>query len=257
MSVTTSSRFLPDALSLNTFSYLRKEDLVICGLISKHWGHLTSQNQLWEIVARRIFTGPFSEKCNYKLFLQQESKKINTNEEIIDRIQKFINKISLGKNGRLLCSLEVPKGAIISLEIIGARDKITDAHEITEHWIALNAINDPTAIADQSERYESRSIYTTRLDETTETTLVSSSNQNKSILAILKFPKLSDTHISPIPMEYRIASIMEKKVQELSDQLYREKKRKFVANAGALLGGFIICGSVYLKNTQTLRFLSV
>jgi hypothetical protein len=196
--------------------------------------------------------------------VQQESKKIHTNEEILDRIQKFLNKISVGQNGRLTCSLQAYKGAIISLAIKGSREKISDAQEnsathfnFTENWTALNELDIPAVTTDDLPWYESRSVYTTRLEDTAVATLVSGIHENRTIQGILRFPKLSHAHSSPIPMEYRITHIMEKKIQELSDQLDREKKRKCITTAGLLLGSGIICSAFYLKHAQTLGLPSV
>lgn len=124
---------LPEEISLMIFSHLTKPTLAVCCLVNKCWKKLASDNQPWEKIAKQMFNGDIPRAPSIKTFLQLiEPQIVRSNEALVDRTQAFVNKLSLGKNGRFSCMTVGKNYQTISLEIKGTIEPIIPIQNVRE-----------------------------------------------------------------------------------------------------------------------------
>lgn len=103
---------------LSIFSHLEKTDLGSCLQVCKLWNELGNNNRLWLPLVSRIFIGDNLNATNCKEILREyESKQLRSEQEILDHLQTFINKISRGQNGRFRCIIN-SRGRSYTLSLI-------------------------------------------------------------------------------------------------------------------------------------------
>lgn len=125
---------LPTEISLNSFFYLNKSDLVSCCQVSKGWRTLADDNQLWKAIAYRtlkdLLPEDISQQCSKAFIKEWEARKLKSNEEIIACLQAFVDRISLGQNARFRCVISTgSQYQIISAQIsAGNIDRTLDIH---------------------------------------------------------------------------------------------------------------------------------
>jgi|GEM_PF-5391097 len=116
---------LSDELLLKVFSYLMPSQVALCCRVNSTWRQLASDNMLWRERGRELF-GQYLAVPNVHAFLGEfHSQQLRSNDEIVERIQAFANRVSLGQNGSFRCIIA---GAgqgyrTISVEIKGGRTR--------------------------------------------------------------------------------------------------------------------------------------
>jgi hypothetical protein len=83
---------------IKIFSYLEEPDLANCCRVSSEWNQLASDNLIWKDIAKKTFNGEVPETANFKDFLRSHQlHQLDSNEKIIQKIESFLNEISLGE----------------------------------------------------------------------------------------------------------------------------------------------------------------
>lgn len=116
---------LPNVLSIEIFSYLTPADLGHCCELNSALRRLASDNRAWRESGRQRF-GQYLNVPNVKDFLRAcHLQQLRSNDEVVDRIRDFANRVSMGHNGRFRCILSTGRGhRVISVEIKGDRTKL-------------------------------------------------------------------------------------------------------------------------------------
>lgn len=96
---------LPRQIGLTVLSYLNIQNLGTCCKVSKSWNLLASDNALWGIVSKGIFSETI-QADNIKNFLKTyHDQCLVSSDELIDRAEAFVNKLSVDQNSRFRCIL--------------------------------------------------------------------------------------------------------------------------------------------------------
>ena len=252
-------KVLPEETSFQIFSYLEKPDLASCCQVNKGWRRLASDNELWATIARQMFKGEALNVPNIKAFLQKlESQKLKSNEEIIDRLQAFIDRISLGQNARFRCLVSTGSGyQAISVEFKATKDKIakisntltacednlTDL-DFKDDCIAINGIGNGSLVAPQPPEYQPKSQSLSKQLAMRERIIVCTIPINGPFQAVLRFPELPHTDLEhQTDMEHNITHMVQVKLDKLASQLSR--KNSIIYTTAAV----VVALSAYLLNS--------
>lgn len=104
----------PDEALLAIFKHLRRQDVGACARVDKNWKRMSEDNEVWRSVAQKEFlhTTPLSLDLNIKeLIYRFHLSNARTNDEIIDKFQRFLDRYSLDQNCRFRCILGAGRGA--------------------------------------------------------------------------------------------------------------------------------------------------
>lgn len=131
---------IPSDLTLQIFSFLDRSSLGRCCQVSRDWNALASSNSVWVHFAKKIFNGEILRTANIKGLLRDiEPQILYSNDEIVGRIQAFIDKVPLGKNARFRCVLSTVQGyQPISLEVKGTQQ--SEVLDFKEDYFAVKAL---------------------------------------------------------------------------------------------------------------------
>lgn len=248
---------LPEEVSLQIFSYLEKSDLASCCEVNKGWRRLASDNELWAPIARQMFNGEDLKVPNIKASLQVfESKKLKSNEEILDRLQAFINRISLDNNARFRCIITTgSRYQAISVEFKGTQDEIApqmlpaNTNNLTDFnfkddCIATNGIGDGSLVAYQPPEHLPKACRTYTLFGIREHIHVFTPNDGP-FQAVLRFP---DPHMIGLEhqtdMEHRIMNMVQVKLDKLAGQVSRKNSIMYTTAIGV---GVVALGAYFLN----------
>ena len=107
------------------FSRLDVYSLGKCRRVSKTWLYVAEQEDTWKTVGKNvewynqipkeIWDSASTNETKFKtIFLKILSKKLESNDEIIDRFQSFIDRVSIGQTARFRCYLSLGEGVMIA-----------------------------------------------------------------------------------------------------------------------------------------------
>ncbi len=156
-----------DILIREIFSRLNKTDLSKCSQVCSDWQMVCSNDVVLKQIATETF-GNVPSGLNLPLILQEfGSRHLNSSNEIMDRLQDFLGKVSLGHNARFRCVLRTGKyykELVVEIKgnkdpiqrfSIGATPKITNL-DPQEAYFALDVLRtDPSFWAPASDAFES------------------------------------------------------------------------------------------------------
>ena len=220
------------------FSYLSLEDISACSQVNNTWKQATNGSKCVEI-AKQIFNFKFLEISNYALFLHKLTPQIlNSNEEILRRINSFLFKVHLGTNGRFRCSIN-PNTPLISVEVKGSEERIprppplpptyagryensVTNYQYEEYFIAPNGIGKGSCETPSPPKYKGKYHHPVKLDLDSDIECITAFRPriNDHIQAIFRFPKLFN---SSTQLERRIKFIVLKRCEQLSRQLLAQE----------------------------------
>lgn len=149
-SIAFNPNCMPREISRHILSFLKPFDLAQCCQVNSEWNRLASHDDIWLEIAKKIFINGANLHPKTKARIKAwDSHHLKSHEEILDRIQSFLDKISLGQNARFKCIAQAENGLqTISIEIKGDKkspdfDYYQDQlnFDFTEDYVFVNDFN--------------------------------------------------------------------------------------------------------------------
>lgn len=247
-------------LSSSTFSYLKGGELVACCSVSTRWRALASQDKLWERVAKQIF-GDALQVPNFRTFLRQCIS--NSNDHIVDRIQAFANRISMGQNARFRCVIGPLQGSqtvgnqAVEIIIEGRKqgDGPVDLYsclryhvanlDFTENCIAVNGLGNLSLSMPPSQLWPELSTASVCVQSMSERALCVAGRNRDDAWATITLPH---DHILDSPIVGRIAQIIRGRL----DQLNTSRRRRSNVRTAVMYVGIALLLTPYVKSLTGL-----
>jgi len=245
---------LPEEISFKLFSKLEKHHLAACCQVNKNWRRVGNDGRLWAKIAAQMLNGTVPNVPNIKTYLGElESQKVKSNEKIIDRLQAFIDRISLGQNARFRCLISTGPGyQTISVEIKGTTNKIAQipntpsafqgsltAFDFKDDCIAINGIGNGSLIGPQPPKYQPRSVSLSQVAGMGESIIVCTIPLHGPFQAVLRFPQILHTD-NKTDMERTITNMVQIKLDELASQVVRKNAIMYTAAGVAALSAYFL-----------------
>lgn len=230
----------PKDVSILIFSYLDKTSLARCQLVCKNWQINSSADLLWNSIGKQIFGNAFGARKAKKFLGDYHAHKLHSNDQILDAIERFIDRIPLDQSARFSCivngrwarqfraiSIEITTKANLAnnLNPIDHKSSITMDYltdlDIREDYIATNPISHAGATRPLTHFYP----YHELAERACHYDIISRFIKPKNYKVIVRFPSLSDDQITtPTTMESHIDTFVRKKLEAIDKQLARRYK---------------------------------
>ena|ERR1700722_16914117 len=262
---------LPPECALNILSNLGQKDLGHCSQVCTQWEAFVSDNALWKPGVQQKFSQVQTVPSFKQLLKEVNAQQLQSNDEIVDRVQKFLDRVSLGQNARFRCIIGSGQGQkVLSIEIKGKKEgavvlnnefadpadgiyefanpanNISDFNFIEDYY-APNGIGNEKLTNPTPPRYKPR-WHLERSDEdlsqhpSFEVFRIATSARGP-FLAIMRSPAYSN---SPISLE--IKNAMRIKLDKIAHQSFRETYPLYLAVAGAVLATALFAYRFIAKN---------
>lgn len=111
---------LPTEQQMTIFSaYLNPRDRAQCAVSCSKWNAIVEHPDLWRQIAATIFTmGPLKEGGEKDIVKHHFTQRIRSNDELVQRIEEFLNKIQFLQTGRFRGFFGQGKGLqTVSIEV--------------------------------------------------------------------------------------------------------------------------------------------
>jgi hypothetical protein len=204
--------------------YLSFEDISNCGLVCKGWN--AHDHKVWgQHVAKMIYGKAFDEpdiKANLQQYL------LRSNDEIVNRFQDFMNRVSKGTNPRFLVYLAYDPTQFLSVSIITAPRRVATDRDFKKQYLAFNGFGDGLLTTDTPPPHGVRSVHLINDEDVRIQVPVYGTN-----LAIISLPEeIASTGIRTALVS-RIKHIIIKRFDQF--ETLQRKRRDCVGNAAAVV----------------------
>jgi len=248
-------RRVPNELQLAIFSCLNQADLIHCSQTCSRWNFIANDQELWQKIADKIFTSGTLQAPFIKGFLRQFAhQKLHSNDQLVLRVQEFLDKIRAGQRAKFICFLgEGSQYQTISVEILpkyiitretGPLRRFSDwdinnlEFDLEEHYFSLQPISDDgvlsTSIMSNYRHRNQRSAYFARQGD--EMVYFS---YRKSHNACLRIPY----DLESSALQIRIDSLIHQRLDQLEGPLFKWKciLSEKMTNLGTSIRRCVIC----------------
>lgn len=141
--MTLSISEFPGVIICEIFKFLNFRDLANCCKVSKLWNRLASSPAVWATLAQVYLGLHVSPSADLNIKSMVTEIVCLSNDQIVRRLQKFLNRCSLERNGRFRCILGSGQGyRHITLEIKRYDRDGTEGIAIQECYLAPQGIGD-------------------------------------------------------------------------------------------------------------------
>ncbi len=136
---------IPRDIKEQIFFHFTIKDHSIASQVCKEWNEISDQDSFWKKIAKEIL------KKDIPIPSHQIKKRLktiiaNSNDEIIEKIQSFVNEVTLEKNGRFQCFIRGHQDHLhpIVFTILNQKERmeIDESQDIIENVIAINGIGE-------------------------------------------------------------------------------------------------------------------
>ncbi len=214
---------LPLNVKTQIFSYLTKNELAKASRVCTDWKGLTNKDVLWSAIAEEILqnNAPIPKK-NIKDFLRLHVAI--SNDEIIQKLQFFVNQINPGKNGLFRCFIKGCQEELcpIIFSIMDNKDRISidETKDFIETIVAINGIGDGSLNDIQDVDYLLKTnLASCRKHFVDKIIYHKSVVRNGMTKVYIEFPKLPNKP-SLLPLNRKIEQIALMKIDELNHPRY-------------------------------------
>jgi hypothetical protein len=125
----------PAEISFQILSPLPSQDLGRCCQVSKAWNSVANDDLLWKHLFQNI---PIPSGMNIKKYVQERS--VRSKDELLKRIQRFANQITVDKEGRFTCLFPWNPGCSISADFYWENNHSKGNPEVRETCIFIKTI---------------------------------------------------------------------------------------------------------------------
>lgn len=222
---------LPGEMVIASLFFLPPPDLYACAQVNSKFK--ANCDRLWipyarNTIARFGFDGRELQVPNYKQFMHQlTSQHVKSDDEFLSAFQAFLNRVSLGENGRFICLITSGQNRdMISVNIkadnkYSVHDHLPEVH-IRETYLASQAVNLNIAFETPNNAVSDQ-VYAFRheLENKESYHSISYQTPDRHFRANLRFPSAIIPYHQVTPLENRIQEAIQRKLAELYAQ---EKK---------------------------------
>ncbi len=232
---------LPPECSFQILSKLEAKDLGKCRRVSKEWQTLSSDERLWKNCLTKI---KFPEGFAAREYIYTHA--ISTDEEILSRIQEFVNKVQFNQTGIFECLFPFNSDCKITAVLQYGTADTNAIPNVYESAIFLKGIN---KIRDFNQTFREERTY---IIIEPRPYLLNFDNPRNSLAyevqLILPFREEGKNRLLFTQMH----TIIKNRIEKLEDQYKTKQKNRMVALASAivLLGGYALNYYLGYKNSE-------